>query len=180
MNVEQLKDAIQHAPLSNRATLQKLLLYVTSGDKILSDFAPHLERSSTYQDFFNEIYHDESLKSTLLWAECAKLNRRNWLQYFEPKMLIQNLRMKTDGLPIQMGTGVVLAPTGSRDNIANLYVFPSKGFNQQAAQFVTSIGGKFKIADYSFFGIYGIYNYRGSVILEEWEVEAEPVYEPES
>ena len=78
-----------------------------------------------------------------------------------------------------MGTGVVLAPTGSRDNIANLYVFPSKGFNQQAAEFVTSIGGKFKIADYEFFGIYGIYKYRGSVILEEWEVESEPVYNPE-
>lgn len=179
MNVEELTSQINSSPLADRATLDRMLLYVTAGGNILPEYSSILDEASTYQDFFNAIYHDESRKMTLLWAECAKLNRRNWLQYFEPKMLIQNLRMKTDGLPIQMGSGVVLAPTGSRDNIANLYVFPSKGFNLQAAEFVTSIGGKFKIADYDFFGIYGIYKYRGSVILEEWEVESEPVYNPE-
>lgn len=36
--------------------------------------------------------------------------RRNWLCRFKPQLLIENLRLKTDGLPIQMGTGVVLAP----------------------------------------------------------------------
>lgn len=179
MKFGELKAQIDEAPIGDRATLNKMLLYVTIGGDIMPCFAGHLDRASTYQEFFNEIYCDESQKRTLLWAECAKLHRHNWLRFFEPKMLIQNLRLKTDGLPIQMGTGVVLAPTGSRDNIANLYVYPTDGFNQKAAEFVTSIGGKFTVADYDFFGIYGIYKYRGNVILEEWQVEAEPVHNPE-
>lgn len=105
--------------------------------------------------------------------------RRNWLCRFKPQLLIENLRLKTDGLPIQMGTGVVLAPTGSRDSIANLYVFANGAFNRQAAEFVTSIGGRFTLADYDFCGIYGIYKYRGNVILEAWEEEEPPVHNPQ-
>ena len=174
MNCNELKQSIEKAPVSSRATLEKLYLYVTIQDQILPEFAEYLDQAHSYQDFFNAIYNDENRKFTLLWAECARLNRRNWLQFFEPKMLVQNLRMKTDGLPIQFGSGVVMAPTGGRDNIANLYVFPSEGFNTKAADYVTSIGGKFVCADYEFHGIYGLYKYRGSVILEEWQVEADP------
>ena len=70
---------------------------------------------------------------------------------------------------------MMFAPTGSRDNIANFYVFASGAFNTHAAEFVTSIGGTFTMLDYEFCGIYGLYKYRGSVILEEWQVEREPV-----
>lgn len=180
MDAVELKAKIDEAPLSQRADLQRMLMFATAGDELLPEFEPYARDADGYQAFFNAIFMDPAQKDTLLWAECAKLSRRNWLGFFEPKMLIQNLRMKTDGLPIQMGSGVVLAPTGSRDNIANLYVFPNGGFNRQAADFVTSVGGRFTIADYEFFGIYGIYKYRGSVILEEWDVEAEPVYSPDS
>ena len=125
--------------------------------------------------FFDAIYRDENRKFSLLWAQCAALKRRNWLQYFEPKMLVQNIRLKGEGIPIQFGTGMMFAPTGSRDNIANLYVFPSGGFNTHAAEFVTSVGGTFTVLDNEFCGIYGLYKYRGSVIMEEWQVEREPV-----
>ena len=74
-----------------------------------------------------------------------------------------------------IGTGLFLAPTGSRDSIANLYVFERGAFNVEAAEFVTSIGGTFSCAGYDFAGIYGVYKYRGSVILEQWEAERDPV-----
>lgn len=180
MQVEELEAQIKQAPLSDRPALERMRLFVTTGAGIRPEFENHLEGAKGYQEFFAAIYADTSLKDTLIWAECAKLSRRNWLSFFSPKIFVQNLRMRTDGLPIQMGSGVVLAPTGSRDNIANLYVFPSKGFNANAAEFVTSIGGQFTVADYDFCGIYGIYKYRGNVILEEWEVEHEAVYNPES
>ena len=166
MNVQQLKSQIDAAPLADRATLDKLYLYMTVADLIKPEYAGMLAQAESYQDFLNAVFMDESRKYTLEWAEIAKLKRRNWLSFFEPDILVQNLRMKTDGLPIQMGSGVVLAPTGSRDNIANLYVFKNGAFNRQAAEFVTSIAGTFTIADWEFFGIYGLYKYRGSVILE--------------
>jgi hypothetical protein len=175
MKCAELKSQIERAPLASRDQLSKMYLYVTAGDTIKGEFAEYLADASNYNDFFEAIYRDESQKSTLLWAECAKFKRRNWLQFFEPKMLIQNIRMKTDGLPVQFGSGVMLAPTGGRDNIANFYLFESKGFNMNAADFVTSIGGTFTLLDYEFCGIYGLYKYRGSVILEEWQVEREPV-----
>jgi len=175
MNCAELKEQIAAAPVASRVMLDKIYMYTTAGDEVMQEFAAFLEEANSYQDFVEAIYRDLNRKNSLLWAECAKFKRRNWLQYFEPKMLIENVRMKTDGVPIRFGTGVMLAPTGSRDNIAKVYVYPSKGFNLNAAEFVTSIGGTFTMLDYEFCGIYGLYKYRGSVILEEWQVEREPV-----
>ena len=175
MDCQELKESIAKAPAKSREVLDRIFMYTTTGDKVKPDFAAHLEGAKSYQDFIEAIYRDESQKFTLLWAECAKFKRRNWLAYFEPKMLVENVRMQTDGVPIQFGSGVMLAPTGSRDNIAKVYVFESKAFNANAAEFVTSIGGTFTLLDHEFCGIYGLYKYRGSVILEEWEVERERV-----
>lgn len=179
MDACELKSQIEAAPVSMRADLQRMLMFVTAGDGFLPEYEAYAADAGTYQELFAAIFEDPAQKDTLLWAECAKFSRRNWLSFFEPKLLIENLRMKTDGLPIQMGTGVVLAPTGSRDNIAKLYVFANGAFNRQAAEFVTSLAGRFTLADYDFFGIYGLYKYRGSVILEEWDVEQEPVHNPQ-
>ncbi len=175
MDCNTFKEQIEKAPVASRTQLQKIYLYMTAGDAPLPEFSDSIEQADSYQDVIDAVYADLNRKNSLLWAECAKFKRRNWLKYFEPKMLIENARMKTDGLPIQFGSGVMLAPTGSRDNIANLYVFASKAFNANAADFVTSIGGTFTLLDYKFCGIYGLYKYRGNVILEEWEVEREPV-----
>jgi len=175
MNSQELKDQIAGAPVSSRVLLDKVYLYTTSGDRALPEFESMLEAAGTYQDFVDAIYRDLNRKASLLWGICAQYKRRNWLQYFEPKMLVQGVRLKGEGIPVQFGSGVMFAPTGSRDNIANLYVFASKAFNANAADFVTSIGGTFTLLDYEFCGIYGLYKYRGNVILEEWEVEREPV-----
>lgn len=179
MDVATLRAQIDAAPLASRGALDKLYMHFVLNDTIRPEYAPALESAENYRDFLTKIYENQDFKWSLEWAEIAKIKRRNWLSFFEPELLLQNLRMKTDGLPIEMGTGVILAPTGSRDNIANLYVFENGGFNRSAAEFVTSIGGQFKIADYDFFGIYGIYKYRGSVILEAWDPEREPVHNPE-
>ena len=175
MNCQELKEQIESAPVSSRIQLEKVYLYTTAGDQILPEFAGMLEAADSYQDFVDAIYRDLNRKQSLLWGICAQYKRRNWLQYFEPKMLVQGIRLKGEGIPVQFGSGVMFAPTGSRDNIANLYVFGSGGFNTHAADFVTSIGGTFTMLDYEFCGIYGLYKYRGSVIMEEWQVEREPV-----
>lgn len=179
MDTAEFKAAVAAAPLRSRADLDHLYMLVTAGDGFLPEYAAHAEAAGTPGEFAGAVFGDESLKNTLAWAECAKYGRRNWLSRFQPELLIENLRLKTDGLPIQMGSGVVLAPTGSRDNIANLYVFANGAFNRQAAEFVTSIGGRFTLADYDFCGIYGIYKYRGNVILKAWEVEEPPVHNPQ-
>lgn len=176
MDVSTLKEQIDNAPVSDRQRLNKIFNLVTVIDNIKPEYSDALNGADTYQEFITAIYENPDFKNTLEWAEIAKQKRQNWLRFFEPKIFVQNLRMKTDGLPIQMGSGVVLAPTGSRDNIANLYVYPYGGFNKNAAEFVTSIGGKFTVASYEFFGIYGLYKYRGNVILEEWEPECDPIY----
>ncbi|MBO7701853.1 MAG: hypothetical protein J6S36_02950 [Eggerthellaceae bacterium] len=175
MNCQELKNQIASAPVSSRVLLDKVYLYTTSGDQVLPEFEGMLEAAGTYQDFVDAIYRDLNRKASLLWGICAQYKRRNWLQYFEPKMLVQGVRLKGEGIPVQFGSGVMFAPTGSRDNIANLYVFASGGFNTHAAEFVTSIGGTFTLLDYEFCGIYGLYKYRGSVIMEEWQVEHDPV-----
>lgn len=175
MDCQDLKEQIGDAPASSRALLEKIYAYTSAGGRALPEFVGFLEESETYTDFINALYGDLGRKFTLLWGLCAQFKRRNWLQFFEPKMLVNNIRLKGEGIPVQFGTGVMFAPTGSRDNIASLYVFGSGGFNAHAAEFVTSIGGTFKMLDYEFFGIYGLYKYRGSVILEEWQVEREPV-----
>ena len=91
MNVQQLKSQIDAAPLADRATLDKLYLYMTVADLIKPEYADMLAQAESYQDFLNAVFMDESRKYTLEWAEIAKLKRRNWLSFFEPDILVQNL-----------------------------------------------------------------------------------------
>ena len=174
MDGQMLRESIAKAPLADRLALERLYLYVTAGDAVKPDFSAYAEEASDYQGFFNAVYEDDSQKRTSVWAEWAKLKRKSWINRFQPHIALQGLRLKSDGLPVEFGTGIMLAPTGSRDNIANFYVFESGSFNTEAATFVTSIGGSFSCAGYDFKGIYGVYCYRGSVIFEAWEAEDEP------
>ena len=93
MDCQELKESIAKAPAKSREVLDRIFMYTTTGDKVKPDFAAHLEGAKSYQDFIEAIYRDESQKFTLLWAECAKFKRRNWLAYFEPKMLVENVRI---------------------------------------------------------------------------------------
>lgn len=175
MNYQELKEQIEQAPATSRKDLDLLLHLTTIGDGALPQYRDYLAQASTYREFFDAIYDDDSQKHTQVWAEWAKAARKNWLGRFDPHFAIQGLRLKSDGIPLEFGTGIVLAPTGSRDNVANLVVFKSGAFNAQAAQFVTSVGGSFSCAGYDFVGVYGIYHCRGTVIFEEWQVERQPV-----
>lgn len=174
MEATDLIKQIEGAPLTSALALDRLRLATTIGDNVLPEYAPYLEGAATYREFFDAIYADDSKKDTSVWAEWAKFSRKPWIERFEAKLALTGLRVKSDGLPLEFGTGIVLAPTGSRDRICNLYVFASKGFNTEAADYVTSIGGAFTVAGYDFTGVYGLYKYRGSVILEEWEAEGDP------
>lgn len=178
MNYAELEESIGKAPLASRAALERLLLYVSAGPNVSPGYAPYLEGAASYQDFFNAIYADDAQKGTSVWAEWAALKRKSWIGRFEADLAVENLRLKGDGLPVQFGTGLFLAPTGSRDSIANLYVFQRGAFNVEAAEFVTSVGGTFSCAGYDFAGIYGVYKYRGSVILEQWEADRAPAPSP--
>ena len=175
MDSTELKEQIENAPTSSRVLLDHIYMQTVAGGRPLPEFADVLGEAESYHDFIDAIYRDQNRKFSLLWGLCAQFKRRNWLMYFEPKMLISNIRLKGEGIPVQFGSGVMFAPTGGRDNIAKLYVFASGAFNVHAAEFVTSIGGTFTMLDYEFCGIYGLYKYRGSVIMEEWQVEREPV-----
>lgn len=175
MEFAEFKEQIQAAPPSKKTQLKRLFLYTTSGNGILPEFAGHLKDARSYRDFFDAIYADDERRFTTVWAEWAILSNKKWLDRFLPKIAISNIRLKGDGLPVEFGTGIVLAPTGSRDNIAEFRLYPSGGFNTQAARFVTSIGGSFTCSGYDFCGIYGLYCHRGTVIFEEWQAERDPV-----
>ena len=152
-----------------------LFSMTTIGDAVLPEFEQYLDGAESYREFFDAIYADDDKKNTSVWAAWAKQSRKPWIDRFDAKLALTGLRIKSDGLPLEFGTGIVLAPTGSRDRICNLYVFPSNGFNTEAADFSTSVGGSFTVAGYDFKGVYGVYRYHSSVIFEEWEVEGDPV-----
>lgn len=174
MDYRELADQIAQAPASSRPALERLLLYTTAGGAIRPAYAAHAEGAGDYRAFFDAIYADDELRFTDVWAGWATFSRKGWIGRFEPQMALAGLRLKGDGLPVVFESGIMLAPTGSRDNIANLYVFSQGAFNVEAAEFVTSIGGTFACAGYDFAGIYGVYKYRGSVILEQWEADRAP------
>ena len=174
MEAQELIEQIKKAPLTSALVLDRLRLATTVADKALPEYEPYLADAKSYREFFDAIYADDTKKSTSVWAEWAKLSRKPWIERFDAKLALTGLRMKSDGLPFEFGTGIVLAPTASRDRVCNLYVFASGAFNTEAADFVTSIGGSFTAAGYDFTGVYGVYKYHGSVIFEEWEVEGDP------
>ena len=174
MNAEELKASIQKANKAKRQTLEKLFYYVTLGNEIRPEYKDIAQASKTYKEFFDAIYDADAFKNTEVWAFWAKLEHKNWLQRFTPKMDLYNMRLKSAGIPVEFSSGIFIAPVASKDTIINFSVYESGAFNTDAAEFVTSIGGTFVCAGYEFVGIYGIYKYHNNVIFEEWEVAAEP------
>lgn len=176
MLLQELKEQIAQIPVtSKREALERIVLYVSIADRVYPQYEEYLSEAGDYQEFFDAVYADDDQKFTSVWAEWAKLTHKKWLDRFESTLQIESIRLKGDGLPVEFGTGIVLAPTGSRDNIANLYLFESGAFNVETADFVTSLGGTFTCAGYDFCGVYGLYNSHGNVILEEWQAEKAPV-----
>lgn len=174
MDANQLKTSIETASKIKRPVLEKLFFYVTLGNEIRPEYKDIAQKSETYTDFFNGIYESDDFKNSEVWAQWAKLEHKNWISRFEPSIDIYNMRSKSAGIPIEFSSGIMIAPVASKDTIINFYVFPSKGFNTDAAEFVTSIGGTFLCAGYEFVGIYGVYKYHNNVIFEEWEVSSKP------
>ena len=107
MDYQELKEGIDQAPLASRATLERLLLYVSAGPGVSPDYAPYLEGAASYHDFFNAVYTDDAQKGTSVWAGWAALKRKSWIGRFEPDLAVENLRLKGDGLPVQFGTGLL-------------------------------------------------------------------------
>ncbi len=174
MNAAQLKESIDKASKVKKPVLEKLFFYVTLGNEIRPEYRKIAQASKTYNEFFDGIYAVDDFKNTEVWALWAKLEHKNWLQRFTPKMDIYNMRLKSAGVPVEFSSGIFIAPVASKDTIINFFVYESGAFNTDAAEFVTSIGGTFVCAGYEFVGIYGIYKYHNNVIFEEWEVAAEP------
>ena len=175
MNAQQLKESIEGTSPRKRVELEKLFLFVTLAGEFRPGYEVYARNASTYNEYFDALFADDAMKDTDVWAAWAKLAHRKWVDRFESKVAIPNMRLKTQGIPVEFGSGIFIAPLGSKDTVADFYVFPSKGFNTRAADFVTSIGGTFRCAGLEFTGIYGVYKFHNTVIFEEWEVEKDPV-----
>lgn len=174
MNASELKASIEKASPRKRVELEKLFLFVTLAGKFRPGYEKYAEGAENYNDYFDALFADDAMKETDVWAAWARLAHRKWVDRFTPKMHIPNMRLKTQGIPVEFGSGIFVAPLDSKDTVADFYVFESKGFNTKAAEFVTSIGGTFKCAGYQFVGIYGVYKFSNCIIFEEWEVEKDP------
>ena len=179
MNYDELKEQIEAAPLKTRAQLDTLFAYTTIGNQVLAQYKDCLEQATTYREFFDAIYSNDEFKFTPVWAAWARIAGKKWLNRFTPMLYKEKLKLRAAGLPLEFDGGVVLAPAGAHGNIVNFYLFEQHAFNTEAADFVTSVGGTFKCADYEFKGIYGIYAWRGNIILEQWEAEQAPQLAPQ-
>lgn len=175
MDARELKASIEASPVRKRAELEKLYLYVTLGDEFRPGMEAYAKDAAGYQQYFDALFSDEAMKDTRVWAQWARLAHRKWVDRFEPKLVVQNLRLKSAGIPVEFGSGIFIAPLGSKDTVADFYLFENGAFNTDAAEFVTSIGGTFKCVGYEFVGIYGVYRFHNDVIFEEWDVEKDPV-----
>lgn len=175
MNEAELRESIGRAPLRKRAELEELFLYVTVADRFRPGMEAYARDTASYNEYFDALFSDDAMVRTDVWAAWARLAHKKWLDRFEPKMHIPNMRLKTQGIPVEFGSGIFVAPLESKDTVADFYVFAGDGFNTRAAEFVTSIGGTFKCAGHEFVGIYGVYKSFNAVVFEEWEVERDPI-----
>lgn len=179
MEFAELKAQVDNAPLKMRKDLDTLLAYTSIGGKVLSQYQSMLEQANSYREYFDAIYADDEFRFTPVWAKWARTSSKKWLNRFQPLIHKEKLKLRAAGLPLEFEGGVVLAPAGAHDNIVDFWLFEQHAFNTEGADFVTSVAGTFKCADYEFKGIYGIYKYRNNIILEQWEAEQAPKLAPQ-
>ena len=108
MNAAQLKESIEKASKVKRPTLEKLFYFVTLGDELRPEYKDFAAGANTYKEFFDELYACDDFKNTEVWAEWAKLEHKNWLNRFEPQININNMRLKSAGIPVEFSSGILL------------------------------------------------------------------------
>lgn len=173
MTFEELMQQIEELNPQTRQNIKSVIDLTTLGQKVKPEFRTHLENASTYVEFLDAIYDDDEQRFSLAWGKWAKLDKKEWLDRFDAEKIIRDIKVQRIGLEVHFNSGSVFVPTGSFLKSTSVYVFKDGGFNEAPADLITTLSGDFECAEIKFTGVYGVYTYRGKIILGEWVVDSD-------
>lgn len=173
MDYTEFKDLMDNVPVRDKRDYSKLRQYVCIGGNVWPQYEKHLEAATTLREFFEAIYADDACKFDNAWAYWANMQRKRWVERFDPERMMRDVQFTANGILIEKdGFELVIAvPVSGKRKRADVYVFPENGFNEAAAVQVASVNGAFTCAGMVFDGTYDIFVSDRALIFEEWELD---------
>lgn len=169
MEYRELKEQVDASDGAHRKELKRALTLAAIGGNVRPQFQRHLEQATTYQEFFDGLYEDDECRFERSWALWARLGRKDWLGRFTPERKIDQVYFTGRGLTVELAGGSFLVPMAGR--VTTVYLFDQGSFNEGAAEYFTSLDGKFSCAGMEFEGAYDIYRTHGAVLFERWHCD---------
>ncbi|RDB63895.1 hypothetical protein C1878_03645 [Gordonibacter sp. 28C] len=168
MDYCELKDQVNGLDERQRKGCTRVLSLVSIGGGMRPEFREHLDGASTYREFFEALYGDDTLRFTKAWAAWARHDGKQWVDRFEPAQAAERVPFAGRGLPVEFSGNTVLVPLGGHGKKARVLAFEDGAFNEDAAAYFTSIEGAFTCGGLSFDGIYDVFTSGNTVLFEHW------------
>lgn len=170
MNLQELKQRIDEQDEPLRAQARKISQCVSIGGQVRPEYAAALERAQTLDGFLDNILGDDSLRFERAWALAARMRKTNWLSRFEPVFVERGIPYRGKGVYTKLGEAALVLPVMGVGRRVDLYLFADGAFNEDAADYFTSIEGRITIEDTSLEGTFDVFRAPNALILEQWEV----------
>lgn len=172
MEYQELIEAVDDMPETKRKEYRRLLSLATIGGSVRHGMEEHLESACTVDDFFEAIFEDDALRNTNVWGAWASDRKKNWIDRFEPDRAFTGVKIEQKGFVVESPDVEFFIPVGGRGRYGSLYEFKDGAFNEDAAEYFTSISGRFTCVGIAFEGSYDVFVSGRSVIFERWEFDA--------
>ena len=176
MEFSEFKELINNAPDYQKKDYKRLAKYACIGNDVWPQFQEHLEKADSLYGFFENIYYDDDCRFEKAWGMWARMKHAHeWPLRFVPIQEVHGfsfagavgLVVQTEGLdmmwPLQVRGGV--------DKYCDVYVYEDDQFNDEAVDYMLSVGGKLTVAGLELDGSYDVYRADGLLIFEKWIVD---------
>ena len=171
MNYQDLKEQTAAKPENQIADYKKLFSFACVGGKVKDSLRKHLEEANDIDAFYEAVYADDACRFENVWGYWAKMHGGDWPKRFECEEARYGVRLQLKGVAVENETIQFFIPMMGRNRRADVYVFTDGKFNEEAADYFTSVSGTFTCLDMEFAGTYDIYVGPRLIIFERWEFD---------
>ena len=171
MDYQDLKEQTAAKSEEELADYKKLFSLACIGGGVKNTLKGHLENASNIDEFYASVYADDDCRFENAWGYYAKMQGNDWPKRFECEQARYGVQLQLRGVAVENETIQFFIPMMGRSRRADVYIFADGKFNEEAADYFTSVSGTFTCLDMEFAGTYDIFVGPRLIIFERWEFD---------
>lgn len=158
MDYAMLKEQIEGLEGEEREPMASLLKEVSLGGSINVFFERLLFEAASYEDFFERLYCEETLRQEVAWAAVARTMHSDWLECFQRRLHSEYVPLVDGALVLKGGLGLsdVSIPLPVDASRIEVHVFEDGDVNEYALDNIGVFQGEYGIGSYQLSGRFSL------------------------